>query len=74
MKKKRLSQQQEFDVMKLVLDKFLWLGTVVMLYGMYLLFSKGWDVWQNALAVFVAGAILLVVFMILVVKEYEIIK
>lgn len=72
--KKRLSQQQEFDIMKLVLDKFLWLGTVVMLYGMYLLFSKGWDVWQSALAVFVAGAILLVVFMVLIVKEYEIIK
>ncbi|MFO8016227.1 MAG: hypothetical protein R6U32_03925 [Candidatus Woesearchaeota archaeon] len=73
-KKKRLSQQQEFEVMKLVLDKFLWLGTVVMLYGMYLLFSKGWDVWQQAVAVFAVGAILLLVFMTLVIKEYEIIK
>ncbi|MFO8016229.1 MAG: hypothetical protein R6U32_03935 [Candidatus Woesearchaeota archaeon] len=72
--KKRLSQQQEFEVMKLVLDKFLWLGTVVMLYGMYLLFSKGWDVWQQAVAVFAVGAILLLVFMTLVIKEYEIIK
>lgn len=72
--KKRLSQQQEFEVMKLVLDKFLWLGTVVMLYGMYLLFSKGWSVWQQAVAVFAAGAILLLVFMTLVIKEYEIIK
>ena len=72
--KKRLSQQQEFEIMKLVLDKFLWLGGVVMLYGMYLLFADGWAVWQNALAVFVAGAILMMLFMWLIVKEFEVIK
>lgn len=72
--KKRLSQQQEFEIMKLVLDKFLWLGGVVMLYGMYLLFTKGWDVWQNAIAVFIAGAILMLLFMWLIVKEFEIVK
>ena len=34
--KKRLSEAQEFEVMKLVLDKFLWLGFIVMGWGMYL--------------------------------------
>ena len=73
-KKKKLSQQQEFEIMKLVLDKFLWLGAIVMLYSMYLLFSEGWAVWQNALGVFVTGAILMIIFMILIVKEFEIIE
>ena len=72
--KKRLSQQQEFEIMKLVLDKFLWLGGVVMLYGMYILFTIGWSAWQQALAVFVAGAIIMLLFMWLIVKEYEIVK
>ena len=73
-KKKQLSQQQEFEIMKLVLDKFLWLGGVVMLYGMYLLFSQGWAVWQSAMAVFVAGAIIMLLFMWLIVKEFEIVE
>lgn len=72
--KKRLTQQQEFEIMKLVLDKFLWLGAVVMLYSMYIIFSKGWEVWQSALAVFIVGAVILLLFMWLIVKEYEIIK
>ncbi|PIN86015.1 hypothetical protein COV19_06700 [Candidatus Woesearchaeota archaeon CG10_big_fil_rev_8_21_14_0_10_44_13] len=72
--KKKLTQQQEFEIMKLVLDKFLWLGAVTMLYGMYLLFSKGWAMWQDALAVIIAGAVVLLLFMWIIVKEYEIIK
>jgi len=35
--KKRLTQDQEFQIMKLVLDKFLWLGFVLMAFGMYFL-------------------------------------
>ncbi|MFC1691415.1 hypothetical protein ACFL0W_04500 [Nanoarchaeota archaeon] len=72
--KKRLTQQQEFDIMKLVLDKFLWLGFAIMLYGMWRLFDTGLDAVAEAASIIVAGAILLVIFMIIIVKEYEIIK
>lgn len=69
--KKRMTSQQEFEIMKLVLDKFLWLGFIVMGWGMYKsltgIFTDG--VWYM-----VTGAILLIVFMIVIVKEYEIIK
>ena len=34
--KKRLTQDQEFQIMKLVLDKFLWLGFLVLAYAVYL--------------------------------------
>ena len=38
--KKRLTQQQEFEIMKLVLDKFLWLGFAVMAYGVWNMFTR----------------------------------
>ncbi len=69
-RKKRLKKDQEFEIMKLVLDKFLWLGFIVMGWGMYIALSKGFldGIWYM-----LAGAALLVVFMIVIVKEYEII-
>lgn len=70
--KRRMTDQQEFEVMKLVLDKFLWLGFVVMGWGMFtcikdLAILPG--LWYMA-----AGAILLIVFAVFIVKEYEIVK
>ncbi len=72
--KKRLTQQQEFEIMKLVLDKFLWIGFIVMAYGVFILFNQGLEAITTAVALLAAGAIILVLFMILIVKEYEIIK
>ena len=73
-KKKQLSIQQEFEIMKLVLDKFLWLGFIVMAYGMWTFFTKGFDEPATSISLLVTGAIILLIFMILIVKEYEIIK
>ena len=69
-KKKRMSKQQEFEIMKLVLDKFLWLGFIVMGWGMYKSLTETFlsGVWYM-----IAGAILLIIFMIVIVKEYEIV-
>lgn len=70
--KKRMTAQQEFDIMKLVLDKFLWLGFIIMGFGMYQSLSQ-----SSVLAglwYMVAGAIVLLLFLILIVKEYEIWK
>jgi len=69
--KKRLTQQQEFEIMKLVLDKFLWLGFIVMGFGMYEMFYNTVPI---GLAWIVVGAILLILFMILIVKEYEVVR
>jgi hypothetical protein len=69
--KKRLSEQQEFEIMKLVLDKFLWLGFVLMAFGMYKMFT---DTVYTGLTWIVVGAVLLILFMLIIVKEYEIVK
>jgi len=70
--KKRMTDQQEFEVMKLVLDKFLWLGFIVMGWGMYSAITD--SAILPGLWYMIAGAILLILFVIVIVKEYEIIK
>ncbi|MBU0457544.1 MAG: hypothetical protein ABH824_06040 [Nanoarchaeota archaeon] len=70
--KKRMSETQEFEIMKLVLDKFLWLGFIVMGWGMYQSLSQASvlaGIWYM-----IAGAILLLIFVVMIVKEYEIFK
>lgn len=70
--KKRMTEDQEFQIMKLVLDKFLWLGFIVMGWGMYTAIKD--------LAIFpglwymLGGAVLLGLFVYIIVKEYEIVK
>ena len=71
MAKKRLSDQQEFEILKLVLDKFLWMGFILLGFGMYLMYSK--TIYEG-LIWSVGGAVLLILFMILLIKEYEITK
>lgn len=69
--KKRLTEQQEFEIMKLVLDKFLWVGFAVIAFGAY---KMAMESMLNGLLWFGAGVFLLVLFIILIVKEYEIIR
>ena len=70
--KKRMTEDHEFQIMKLVLDKFLWLGFIIMGWGMYQSLSQ-----SNILAglwYMIAGEIVLLLFVIIIVKEYEIWK
>lgn len=72
--KKKLTQDQEFQVMKLVLDKFLWIGFLIMAVGMYKLYVGGLAALQDSILLFVVGTIVLILFMVIIVKEFEIIK
>ena len=69
--KKKLSQTQEFEIMKLVLDKFLWLGFAIMAFGLYKMVQTTFIQGFTWMAI---GAIVLIIFMVIIVKEYEIIK
>ena len=57
--------------MKLVLDKFLWLGFGIMAFGLFKMFTA--DI-TTGISWLVAGAIVLILFMLIIVKEYEIIR
>lgn len=71
-KKRRMTEEQEFEVMRLVLDKFLWLGFIVMGWGMYVAIRDSTIL--PGLWYMLAGAVLLFLFLVVIVKEYEIWK
>jgi len=71
MMKKRLTEQQEFEIMKLVLDKFLWLGFGIMAFGVFRMLTV--SLGEGLYYLFI-GAVVLIIFMIIIVKEYEVIK
>lgn len=66
--KRRLSQSEEFEIMKLVLDKVLWLGFIVMGYGLYRAFT---GFIQDGLYYLIAGGVVLAIFAWFIVKEFE---
>ena len=72
--KKRLTRSEEFEIMKLVMDKFLWLGFVIMAYGGFIMFKTGFTDLGESLSLLVAGAVILIVFLAIMIREYEIMK
>ena len=69
--KRRLSEQQEFEIMKMVLDKFLWLGFGIMAYGLYQMYNATIPI---GLSWMIAGSVILLLFTWIIVKEYEIVR
>lgn len=70
--KRRLSEQQEFEILKLVLDKFLWLGFIVMGWGLYIILNT--SSMTPGLWYILSGAAVLVLFVVLMVKEYDVVR
>ena len=68
--KRHMTHEEEFDIMKLVLDKFLWLGVGIMAFGFYKLVTLTEDL-TYGLLLLGAGAIILIIFITLLVKEYN---
>jgi len=71
--KKRLSRQEEFEILKLVLDKFLWLGFGIMALGLYQIMTRT-DALGYGFFTMLLGAVVLVLFIYLLVREYEIVR
>lgn len=69
--KKTLNREEEFQIMKIVLDKFMWLALVVIGYGFYKMITYG-PVY--GLIIIVCGAFLMLVFMWMIIKEYNYMK
>ncbi|MEA3514450.1 MAG: hypothetical protein U9R34_03170 [Nanoarchaeota archaeon] len=69
--KRRMTQQQEFDIMKMIFDKFLWLGFIMIVFGIYNIMM---DAVKNGIAWMVIGIVMLGLFLVIIIKEFEIIK
>jgi hypothetical protein len=70
--KKRMTLEQEFEILKLVLDKYLWLGTGVMVFGLYKIVIDP-NIFQG-IALILTGTVLLGLFLWIIVREYEFLK
>lgn len=68
--KRIITKQEEFEILKLVLDKFLWLGVIIMAYGFYRIISLSENFWYG-FSVLVAGALLLILLIWILIKEYD---
>ena len=69
--KKKMSTNQEFEIMKLVLDKFLWLGFGVMAYGVFQMIT---NTITDGLYYLITGIVLLILFVVIIVKEYQVLR
>jgi hypothetical protein len=71
--KRHMSKTEEFEIMKMVFDKFLWLGVGIMAYGFYKIVTLK-DGFGTGFSIMLAGAVLLILFIILLVREYNFMK
>ena len=71
--KKQLTRQEEFDVLKIVIDKFLLLGVFLLGYGLFKIIESSQE-FAVGLAVIIGGVLLLIILTIILVREYEFIK
>ena len=63
-----MTGSEEFEIMKLVLDKFLWVGTLLMLYGLYTAIAQNVN---DGMYFILAGAVVLIAFAFIIVREFE---
>ncbi|MFH0870356.1 MAG: hypothetical protein V1866_04850 [archaeon] len=68
--KRHMTHDEEFQILKMVLDKFLWIGVGIMAFGFYKLVTLS-DELLYGLSVMAAGAVVLLIFIAILVKEYN---
>ena len=66
--KKQLNWHEEFEITKLILDKFLWIGFAMMLFGLYNVLLGSSTLGFYSMAV---GATVLIIFLVIILKIYE---
>lgn len=71
--KKHLTRQEEFDILKIVVDKFLLLGVILLAYGLYKIVEATTNMLLGV-CVMLGGVAILILLAVLLVREYEFIK
>lgn len=66
--KYHLTKAEEFQILKIVLDKYLWIGTIALMYGCFLLLNKQSDM-ELGIIITLIGATILLIFTAIVGKD-----
>ena len=69
--KLRLTRDEEFQILKLILDKFLWLGTIGMGVGLFMLLQPSQDNMLGLLITLI-GALILMMFTAIIAREIHV--
>ena len=69
--KRVLTESEEFHIMKSVLDKFLWIGTILLTLGLFWIVTA--DLIEGLWLLASGGAVLLV-FAIIIAREFELLR
>lgn len=67
--KRHLTKSEEFEIMKIVLDKFLLLGVLILALGLFMIVSS--TSISYGFVVLATGAFLMLIFAVILVKEYN---
>lgn len=65
-----LTHDEEFQLFKLVIDKYLWLGTIGIVAGIYLLLSKSAD-WGLGVLILLVSITILLMFTSIMIRHFE---
>jgi len=69
--KRRLNEKEEFKIMTMVLDKFLWIGTAIMIWGLY---KSVAGTFQDGVWFILTGAVVFILFAWFIIREFEFIR
>ena len=72
--KKQLTHHEEFEILKIVIDKILLVGIIILGIGFYKLTTDPYQILWQGVAFLIAGTLILGILMFLLVKEYEILR
>lgn len=66
-----LSRDEEFAILKLILDKFLWVATFALGFGLYIIISPGYEDPNLGVLIMLIGAFLFLLFTGIIMKEIK---
>ena len=66
----RLTNDEEFQIFKIVVDKYLWIGTIALIYGVYLLLNRAAEP-SLGLLITLVGATILLMFTAIMIRHFD---
>jgi hypothetical protein len=68
--KMSLTHDEEFQIFKLIIDKYLWLGTIGIILGVYSLLSKNVE-WGFGVMILLVSLMILLMFTSIILRHFD---
>jgi hypothetical protein len=65
-----MTHDEEFQIFKLIIDKYLWLGTIGIIAGIYMLLHKSIE-WGMGALILLVGVAILLMFTSVMIRHFE---